>query len=61
MREAAEKKGQKEYQLSSHPNKKNLVLIVVDALRTDHMSVFGYQRETTPRISEMVAHQGAFD
>lgn len=58
MREAAEKKARKEYQLSSHPNKKNLVLIVVDALRTDHMSVFGYQRETTPRISEMVAHQG---
>lgn len=37
------------------PNKKtvkdNLVLIVVDALRPDHMGIYGYQRDTTPNIA----------
>lgn len=29
----------------------NVVLISVDSLRRDHMSLYGYKRETTPRIS----------
>jgi glucan phosphoethanolaminetransferase (alkaline phosphatase superfamily) len=32
---------------------RNLVLIVVDALRADHMSVFGYGRDTTPNLSRL--------
>jgi glucan phosphoethanolaminetransferase (alkaline phosphatase superfamily) len=33
--------------------KKNLILIVVDALRPDHMGVYGYQRNTTPNIAKL--------
>jgi phosphoglycerol transferase MdoB-like AlkP superfamily enzyme len=32
---------------------KNVVLIVVDALRSDHMGLFGYQRDTTPNIARI--------
>jgi glucan phosphoethanolaminetransferase (alkaline phosphatase superfamily) len=31
--------------------RRNLVVIVVDALRSDHMGVYGYARETTPWLS----------
>ncbi len=30
----------------------NVVLISIDTLRADHMSMYGYERETTPRIDE---------
>ena len=33
---------------------KNVVLIIVDSLRADHMQVYGYTRPTTPFLSEMV-------
>jgi arylsulfatase A-like enzyme len=33
----------------------NVVLIAVDALRADHMSVYGYERDTTPRIAQYLA------
>ncbi len=33
--------------------RKNLVLIVVDALRPDHMGVYGYSRDTTPNLSRL--------
>jgi len=31
----------------------NVVLIVVDTLRPDHMSTYGYERKTTPNISRL--------
>ena len=34
--------------------RKNVVLIIVDSLRADHMQVYGYQRPTTPFLSSMV-------
>ena len=34
-------------------DRKNLILIVVDALRPDHMGVFGYQRDTTPSLARI--------
>lgn len=34
--------------------KRNLILIVVDALRPDHMDVYGYKRKTTPNLSRLV-------
>jgi glucan phosphoethanolaminetransferase (alkaline phosphatase superfamily) len=34
-------------------NRKNVVLIVVDALRPDHMGVYGYGRDTTPNLSRL--------
>lgn len=41
-------------------NKSNLVLIVVDALRPDHMSVYGYQRNTTPNIAHLIQSHGGY-
>jgi len=35
---------------AQHPN---LILIVVDALRPDHMGVYGYARDTTPNLSRL--------
>ena len=34
--------------------RKNVVLIIVDSLRADHMQVYGYQLPTTPFLSSMV-------
>ncbi|WP_171971876.1 sulfatase-like hydrolase/transferase [Mangrovimonas sp. DI 80] len=35
--------------------KKNIIIIVVDALRSDHLSLFGYQRETSPFLDSLYA------
>ncbi|WP_374012268.1 sulfatase-like hydrolase/transferase [Pseudoxanthomonas koreensis] len=38
---------------------RNLILIVGDALRAGHMSVYGYERNTTPNLESLVRrHQG---
>jgi len=34
---------------------KNVILIIVDSLRADHMQVYGYRRQTTPFLSELVS------
>ena len=36
-----------------------IVFMHLDAIRADHMSVYGYERETTPLLSEWVAKHGA--
>jgi len=33
--------------------KKNVILIIVDALRTRNMNIYGYERETTPFLSKL--------
>lgn len=38
--------------------KPNLILIVVDALRPDHMSLYGYGRKTTPYLDQLARTQG---
>ena len=48
---------QNTYQPSQYANNKNVIVIVVDALRPDHMGVYGYKRETTPYLNEL-AKQG---
>ncbi|HYC37137.1 MAG TPA: sulfatase-like hydrolase/transferase [Usitatibacter sp.] len=35
--------------------RRNLVLIVADALRADHMGVYGYPRDTTPHLASLLA------
>ena len=42
---------------SRRPDKFNVVLIVMDAVRTDHLSCYGYGRSTSPRIDD-IAKQG---
>jgi arylsulfatase A-like enzyme len=34
--------------------RKNVLLVIVDSLRADHMQVYGYQRPTTPFLSRLV-------
>ena len=46
------------YLASTSQSKKNLILIVVDALRPDHMSLYGYSRETT-QLGDLRAHAQA--
>ena len=31
----------------------NVVLVVIDTLRANHMSLYGYERPTTPRLEEL--------
>jgi glucan phosphoethanolaminetransferase (alkaline phosphatase superfamily) len=35
----------------------NVILIIVDSLRADHMQVYGYERETTPFLSQLVSER----
>ena len=39
----------------------NVILIVVDALRPDHMSCYGYQRNTTPNIDRLAREATFFN
>ena len=38
------------YKINPGADRKNLVLIVVDALRPDHLGIYGYGRDTTPNL-----------
>lgn len=40
-------------------DRKNLIFIVVDALRPDHLGVYGYPRQTTPNLTRIVREQSA--
>lgn len=40
---------------SEPPNKPNVVLIIIDTLRADHLGCYGYQRETSPHIDSLAA------
>ena len=35
--------------------KKNVIVIVIDALRSDHLSLYGYERETSPFLDSLYA------
>lgn len=37
--------------------KRNLIVIVVDALRPDHMSAYDYKRDTTPNLKKLMKSQ----
>ncbi len=41
------------YVPNPNADKKNLVLIVVDALRPDHLGLYGYKRDTTPNLNNL--------
>jgi arylsulfatase A-like enzyme len=42
-------------------SKPNILLLVLDAVRTDHVSTYGYERETTPTMSELAADGVRYD
>jgi glucan phosphoethanolaminetransferase (alkaline phosphatase superfamily) len=41
------------YVPAASPAATNLVLIVIDAQRSDHMSIYGYDRDTTPNLRRL--------
>lgn len=41
------------YQPSPNARLRNVILIVGDALRADHMSIYGYVKQTTPYLNEL--------
>lgn len=40
------------------PDRPNIVLIVVDTLRADHLTSYGYGRDTAPEIERLLAERG---
>ena len=40
---------------------RNLIVITVDTLRADHMSLYGYGRQTTPKIDAFARTATTFD
>jgi glucan phosphoethanolaminetransferase (alkaline phosphatase superfamily) len=46
------------YKPDPSAKRRNLVLIVVDALRPDHLNVLGYARDTTPNLTRMAKERG---
>lgn len=43
------------------PDKQNIVLVSWDSVRADHLPMYGYDRETTPTLSEMADDGLVFD
>jgi hypothetical protein len=43
------------------PSRPNLLLYVIDTLRADHTSLYGYPRRTTPRLEALAAESIVFD
>lgn len=43
------------------PAKSNILLITVDTLRADHLSAWGYERQTSPTIDRLAAEGVRFD
>lgn len=43
--------------VSNHQAKPNIIVILIDTLRADHLSCYGYERQTSPFI-DRIAEQG---
>jgi arylsulfatase A-like enzyme len=43
------------------PGSPNVLLIVIDTLRADHLSAYGYPRPTTPQIESLASHGVLFE
>jgi arylsulfatase A-like enzyme len=48
-------------QIDPLPAKSNILLITVDTLRADHLSAWGYVRQTSPAIDQLAAEGVRFD
>ena len=47
--------------LPNPPNSPNVLIIIVDTLRADHLSPYGYSRETSPFINQLAQQGVVFD
>lgn len=45
----------------TNPEKPNILLITIDTLRADHLSCYGYYRETSPAIDRFAARSVVFE
>jgi len=52
-RDAEQDAARRAYQPAPGPRRRNVILIVVDALRADHMGIYGYGRDTTPHLQDL--------
>jgi arylsulfatase A-like enzyme len=43
------------------PNRPNLLFVVVDTLRADHLGLYGYERDTSPRLDELARDAVIFE
>ena len=51
--DAAEDRERAAYRPAPKAERRNVILIVVDALRPDHMGIYGYARDTTPTLARL--------
>jgi glucan phosphoethanolaminetransferase (alkaline phosphatase superfamily) len=51
--DAAEDQARASYRPAPSAERRNVILIVVDALRSDHMGIYGYARDTTPNLARL--------
>lgn len=49
-----EENARKKYIPNINATRRNLIIIMVDALRPDHTGVYGYNRDTTPHLNQLV-------
>lgn len=47
------------YQINTEAKRRNLILIVVDALRPQNMGIYGYERDTTPNLRRLTENSDA--
>lgn len=45
----------------ARPGAKNVLLIVLDTVAADHLSLYGYERDTTPRLRDLAQQGVVFD
>ncbi|HEU5058111.1 MAG TPA: sulfatase-like hydrolase/transferase [Kofleriaceae bacterium] len=43
------------------PNRQNVLLVTIDAVRADHTSAYGYRRKTTPSLERLAARGTRFE
>jgi arylsulfatase A-like enzyme len=47
--------------LPNQPNSPNVLVIIVDTLRADHLSTYGYQRDSSPYLTHLAQQGVVFD
>jgi glucan phosphoethanolaminetransferase (alkaline phosphatase superfamily) len=52
-RDAVQDAARRAYRPAAGAQRRNVILIVVDALRADHMGIYGYGRDTTPHLQTL--------
>ena len=40
--------------VTTEPSRPNVVLVVMDTVRADHLSIYGYERDTTPHLASLL-------